>query len=337
MKNKISKLMVLVVGATIALATVGVGYGLWFEQLHIQGNVTTGTVALAFVDVAPVPQPHNILGGGPWGGTPYSDDDDVVNNVANDPLDIGVCAFPNINDDADGFLNEDAIDGIDNDGDLLIDEDPPGKLSTCDPRSSAVWTSSPLDEDGDGAVDEDPSDGADNDLDGLVDEDGIGGWVMPFPPATAGQDLGRTIAYVEDAGKTLQVALYNPAVFVGGLVYSPTVYAKIVNNGTVPVIVTDIRLTLTPPYELWDRDGVGGITDGGVLGACDVGDECAAPLTVLLTGLVENQILPPIAGTVLMPGVPVDVVLKVYMTPAAKPTVTYGLIVQITGNQFNEP
>ena len=43
MKNSISRLMVLSIVAVIALSTLGVGYAMWSETLHVGGTVTTGT------------------------------------------------------------------------------------------------------------------------------------------------------------------------------------------------------------------------------------------------------------------------------------------------------
>jgi hypothetical protein len=56
----------------IALASVGVGYGLWSKTLYIDGTVNTGSVNSVFVD-------------------PFTDDDDVMNNDAKDIGDIGKC------------------------------------------------------------------------------------------------------------------------------------------------------------------------------------------------------------------------------------------------------
>ena len=81
-------------------------------------------------------------------------------------------------DDGDGVANEDPIDGLDNDGDKLIDEDA-GAGESGGPQSIRGAGTIELtrhqrrqDDDGDGAEDEDPIDGIDNDGDFLVDEDG---------------------------------------------------------------------------------------------------------------------------------------------------------------------
>jgi len=98
-----------------------------------------------------------------------------------------------VDNDHDGFFDEDRVDGIDNDGDGQIDEDPPeGPLAlTFNPTNpldhdtdndrlydgeEVYWncvavTYTQLDNDGDALIDEDPVDGLDNDGDGLFDED----------------------------------------------------------------------------------------------------------------------------------------------------------------------
>ena len=43
------KTTVILVGILIiALAGIGIGYGLWFEELTVSGSVTTGTLDVAF-------------------------------------------------------------------------------------------------------------------------------------------------------------------------------------------------------------------------------------------------------------------------------------------------
>jgi hypothetical protein len=320
MKRRIGNLLLVFLVLTVALATVSVGYGLWFGQINIQGQVDTGSVSLAFADIAGTPHV-----------TPYTNDDHVVNDPTKDPNDVGVCNMPVIDDDGDGVEGEDPVNNNDDDGDGLVDEDPAGKLSTCDPRSQSLWSVLPIDEDGDGLVDEDAADGVDNDTDGLLDEDGLGGWVLPFAAATPGQDIGKTTVYVNSGGKLLQVSMANPSVSGSGIVYSPTVFAHVVNEGTIPVVVVDIAMTLTPAYELWDRNQDGVLTDSPVLGVCDLnlGDECAAPLVAKLTGIN--------VGDILDPGDQVPIELKVSMTPAAVPGNAYSLALAITGNNFNEP
>jgi hypothetical protein len=56
----------------IALASIGVGYGLWSKTLFIDGTVNTGSVNSIFFD-------------------PFTDDDDVMNDVSKDIGDTGVC------------------------------------------------------------------------------------------------------------------------------------------------------------------------------------------------------------------------------------------------------
>ena len=294
MRKRFGKGVVLLVGATVALAALSVGYGMWSETLQIHGIVATGGINMVFVDNPGSPPAPPI--------TPYSNDDNVVNNAANDPADTGTCANP-----------------------------PPSLVTSCDPRTLAVWSTLPTDEDGDGLLDEDSADGLDDDGDGLVDEDGVGGWALPFAPTTSGSDVGQTFAFVEDAGKTLRVDLFKPAVFFPNKVYSPTVWFQIVNSGTVPVIITDIKITLVPPYELWDRNGDAVIVDVNNNGKCDLamGDECTAPLVAIQSGLA--------VGDILDPNVPDDGVLKIYMTPAANPGVVYSLTIQVTGHNYNEP
>jgi hypothetical protein len=56
----------------LALATLGVGYGLWSKLLLINGTIETGTVDAIFYDA-------------------FTDDDGKENNVAKDLGDVGVC------------------------------------------------------------------------------------------------------------------------------------------------------------------------------------------------------------------------------------------------------
>lgn len=56
----------------IALASVGIGYGLWSKTLYIDGTVGTGSVDSIFVE---------------W----FTDDDDVMNDASKDIGDIGEC------------------------------------------------------------------------------------------------------------------------------------------------------------------------------------------------------------------------------------------------------
>ena len=126
-------------------------------------------------------------------GIPDADDDrdglideDLYNDAANDTA-PGIYL---IDDDGDGLIDEsnswwwdddetnavideDPLDGIDNDGDLNVDEDPGGD-SNGDGCSGVCG----VDEDGDGLVDED--DPEDDDEDGRVNEDGYNPVVFYF-------------------------------------------------------------------------------------------------------------------------------------------------------------
>lgn len=87
-------------------------------------------------------------------------------------------AHSNGDDDGDGSVNEDPIDGIDNDGDRRIDEDGfagdiGGPQQIRGPGTVTITKHNRrVDDDGDGAEDEDEIDGIDNDGDLLIDEDG---------------------------------------------------------------------------------------------------------------------------------------------------------------------
>lgn len=48
MKGKALRIGVMFMVLIIALAAIGVGYGLWYKLLYIQGTVNTGTVDMAF-------------------------------------------------------------------------------------------------------------------------------------------------------------------------------------------------------------------------------------------------------------------------------------------------
>jgi hypothetical protein len=64
----------------VALAVVGVGYGLWSKTLYIEGTVGTGSLDAVFVD-------------------PFTDDDGKVNDSGLDSTDVGDCAI-SVNDPA---------------------------------------------------------------------------------------------------------------------------------------------------------------------------------------------------------------------------------------------
>jgi hypothetical protein len=79
-------------------------------------------------------------------------------------------------DDEDGKVDEDPVDGVNNDGDLMIDEDGlTGQKGGPNSRGTITLLkhTRKQDDDGDGAEDEDRIDGVDADKDFLIDEDGI--------------------------------------------------------------------------------------------------------------------------------------------------------------------
>jgi len=80
----------------LALVSVGVGYGLWYKILTIDGTVHTGTVNAVFVDA-------------------FTDDDDVVDNPLKDMNDLGDCLdIGGVDVDGDGFTSCDpAASGVD--------------------------------------------------------------------------------------------------------------------------------------------------------------------------------------------------------------------------------
>jgi len=63
---------VLVMLLVLALATLGLGYGLWSKTLYINGTVGTGKVDAIFI-------------------TAFTDDDNKVDDADKDPGDIGTC------------------------------------------------------------------------------------------------------------------------------------------------------------------------------------------------------------------------------------------------------
>ena len=89
----------------IALASVGIGYGLWSKTLFIDGTVNTGQVNVAFTAA-------------------FTDDDDVVDDAAKDSQDTDSCTAQGEIDTAPAtYANKDgAADG----------------RSSCDPESNGV-------------------------------------------------------------------------------------------------------------------------------------------------------------------------------------------------------
>ncbi len=82
------------------------------------------------------------------------------------------------NDDEDSHRDEDPVDGQDNDGDTLIDEDPGGDIN-----GDGMPGIAGRDDDGDGLIDEGgPSMKDDDDEDGLKDEDPIEYWLYYLDP-----------------------------------------------------------------------------------------------------------------------------------------------------------
>jgi hypothetical protein len=319
--NQIAKIGIVLLIGTMALAALGVGYAMWSKTLTIAGTVNTGNLSLAFVD-------DPTYGPGDPKTSPFTNDDNVVNNAAKDPFDTGRCPQPPFDEDGDGYIDEDWVDGLDNDGDLLIDEDPPGKNTSCDPRCLCTWLFIGDDDDGDGLVDEDPVDGIDNDGDGRLDEDPIGKWSCA--PTSNGPDIGVTVASVDTSDyKTLYATLTKASVTIGGG-YAPTVYYDVTNNGSVPIVLAQIAMDQTQTWELYDRNGDSVIQDVDNDGNCDVGvDECAQALIPTLSGLA--------VGMEIMPGGVLPGTLKFCMTPGSKPGKNYGTTVAITGYQYNEP
>jgi hypothetical protein len=334
MKRRFGNMLIVLIALVIGLASLGVGYGLWSRTLTLEGTIDTGNIQLAWVD--------DPLGSPP---TPFTNDDDKVDDPNIDggsaplqPPDDGHCPLSiqgPYNDDHDTnwvglpLVDEDPIDGVDNDGDGLTDEDPPGKLTSCDPRSPVQWLYAGMNDDGDLLTDEDPVDGVDNDGDSAVDEDGASEWRVRYDQTVRGSDIGSTITYVGPVDTLNIDALAASFTLTGG--YSPTTYAQAINMGSVPVAV--VAITTTIPYELWDVDGNGTTTDANDDGNCDHptgegADECAPAVIAKFTGLE--------VGDIMDPGVPIDCELRITMTPASSPAKAYSVSVGITGYNYNE-
>ncbi len=89
----------------VALAMVGVGYGLWSKTLFIEGTVNTGRVNVAFTAA-------------------FTDDDDVVDDPAKDSQDTASCvAQGDIGSVPPGYESESC---------------PPNAYSSCDPAATGV-------------------------------------------------------------------------------------------------------------------------------------------------------------------------------------------------------
>jgi hypothetical protein len=116
-----------------------------------------------------------------------------------------------IDDDWDGLIDEDPIDGMDNDGDGDTDEDPP------------------YDNDGDGLFNEDHLDNLDNDGDTRYDEDTYDGSTAQFPCDLYYMDLDGTWEDSEPDGlfdiHRSGTGDLGPEVFVGRLTASPMTLA----------------------------------------------------------------------------------------------------------------
>jgi hypothetical protein len=91
---------VLVMIMILALASLGVGYGLWSKILFIEGTVNTGNVHALFQEA-------------------FTDDDDKIDNPAKDSMDTDAC-----------------IDYGDVDQYTIEDDNPTPGFSSCDPAAS---------------------------------------------------------------------------------------------------------------------------------------------------------------------------------------------------------
>jgi hypothetical protein len=366
MKSRIAKTGMVLLALTLGIAAIGVGYGLWAQTLTVDGTVNTGTMNVVFVDA-----PN---GYGTDGYSPSADDDNKIDGPWDDPRDNGYCAFPG-DDDADGAIDEDPIDGVNNDhdGELnplgtesdgpgpdgpcvdgldndldgyvdrfdsdcwleeWIDEDPPGKATSCDPRDHCDWIpGTPYDDDGDGSIDEDGPDGTvalDNDGDGLIDEDPPGGyWDCLTPPQpTAGPDLGTATATVDGTGKILTASLKKGYAYGDGS-YSPTIHFEVTNTGSVPATIEEIVIDYTNAYDWHDLDGSGSILDAAPLNVCDPGDECTFAVLAELSGDA-------VIGATIDPGQKIAGTLKLTMTEASWPGHNYSLTMEIIAINYNE-
>jgi hypothetical protein len=185
MKRRIgNKIAVVLLVAIVALASLGMGFGLWSGTLTLTGTVSTGNIDLVFVDSSDT----GTVNGLP---SPFTDDDNKRDDptLVRDPDDTGLCPSAiqgPYDDDEDGLMDEDPINGADDDGDQnedgspgdpgddqcsdgndndgdgaidaadsdcqagpKVDEDPDGKRTSCDPRVQVSWSVSGRDDDGD--------------------------------------------------------------------------------------------------------------------------------------------------------------------------------------------
>jgi hypothetical protein len=295
--------------------------------------VNTGNLDLAFVDDQAGDPP-----------TPFTDDDNKVDDNTKDPNDVGYCNIGKSDDDGDNKFDEDGdaggsghnpnvdddgdqaedgtvdvnrqyqcFDGLDNDGDgdidaadpdcqngIRVDEDPHGSIVTsCDPRSLSTWV--------------------------VPDQ------AWSHTSTDPGPDRGITDVYVDV--DTLQVFMYKPSVRPSGG-YSPTVHFQVTDYGTVPIVITEIDVTL--PYELWDTNNDNVINDVGNDGDCVEGEpDCAPAVDAILTGLEVGDTVWPFSGPAAQP--PIDATLQLVMTPATNPGEIYAVTIVLTGHQYNEP
>lgn len=113
-------------------------------------------------------------------GDGIADDDDLYPDDACRPdpqavcLPRQVCGFtntPHWDDDADGRTDEELPDGVDDDGDNLVDEDIGGPNCPFPEQECRINSHRAFDDDGDGLTDEEADDSVDNDGDSYVDED----------------------------------------------------------------------------------------------------------------------------------------------------------------------
>ena len=336
MKSKMGRTVIVAVALTVFFAVLTMGYGMWSKTLTVTETVTTGSIDLAFVSTTD-PDPLN--------RSPYTDDDNDVNNSSTDPLDVGWCDIGVGDDDGDNRFDEDpagdangdgcpGICGVDDDDDWATDEDGDGYESSS-PSFDPAYID---DDDEDGLIDEDP----DHSITTSCDPRATSTWSVILQkwvhtPVPRGPDRGIAEVNVIGGNKIREVWLTKPSVRkTGG--YSPTVYFEVTNDGTVPIVLTAITTTL--PYELWDIDGNGTTTDADTNGDCDHpsgegADECAPAVDARLT--INGGTPQAAIGLEINPGSPVPGILELFMTPATNPGEIYAVFVDIAGHNYNEP